>query len=137
MTPETVDIAAELYSAAKWLGGGLVGLIVWFLKKEINQNNAALERKADKEQVQGMLEQAQRDNEGLKMELKELRDRRDVDLERIERANAERFAAFSESMRDRISTMERNVDGKLDMLNSAMGDKLDTVLRMMDGLRKE
>lgn len=120
----------EILSAAQWSIGGLIGLILWFIKREINQVNEAVARKADKEQMQ-------RENEVLKMDLKELRDRRDSDLERIERANAERFNTFSESMRDRLSTMERNVDAKLDMIKSDMSDKLDMVMDAIKQVRKE
>lgn len=126
MTPE--DITA--LDVAKFLGGIAVVVIGFFMRREIDKVGADLASKADKEHMQ-------REIEGLKMELKETRDRRDADIERMERASAEKFAEFTASVRDRLSVMERNVDSKLDMISSAMGDKLDTVVRLIDGLRKE
>lgn len=126
MTPE--DITA--LDVAKFLGGIAVVVIGFFMRREIDKVGADLASKADKEHMQ-------REIEGLKMELKETRDRRDADIERMERASAEKFAEFTASVRDRLGVMERNVDSKLDMISSAMGDKLDTVVRLIDGLRKE
>ena len=116
MTPETIDIAAEAWNAAKWLGGFLVGLIVWLGKRELTQVTTGLSNKADKEHVQ-------RENEGLKMEIKELREARERDAEsrqrdyeRMERTNAERFDTLATFVRDKFGSLERNVDQKFDMI---------------------
>lgn len=114
MTP-----SQEVIDAAKYLGGLLIGVVFWFLRREIDKVGADLASKADKEHMQ-------REIGELKVELKETRDARERDMERLERTNAEKFAEFTASIRDRITTMERNVDGKLDM-----------ILKVMDGLRKE
>jgi len=115
MTPVDINPADIL----KYLAAGAVALIVWFLRREIEKVGADLASKADKEHMQ-------REIGDLKMELKEARDRRDGDLERIERVNAEKFSDFTASMRDRITSMER-----------AMNDKLDTILEVMRQVRKE
>lgn len=108
MTPEFVD-------AAKFLGVLAIAVIGWFLRREIDKVGADLSNKADKDHMQ-------REIEGLKMELRDTRDARDRDLERVERVNAEKFAEFTASVRDRLSTMERNVDTKLDMILAVMRD---------------
>lgn len=100
MTPEEIT---------KYLAVGLVAIIFWFLRREINKVGTDLANKADKDHMQRELER-------LTMELKESRDRRDSDMERVERTNAEKFAEFTASVRDRLGTMERNVDAKLDMI---------------------
>lgn len=102
MTPELID-------TAKFLAAIAVAVIGWFLRREINQVGTDLRGKADKDHMQ-------REIEGLKMELKETREARDRDLERVERTNSEKFAEFTASVRDRLGTMERNVDAKLDMI---------------------
>lgn len=105
MTPVDINPA----DIVKFLAYGAVGLIAWFLRREIDKVGTDLASKADKEHMQ-------REIEGLKMELKESREVRERDLERLERTSAEKFAEFTASVRDRLSAMERNMEGKLDMI---------------------
>lgn len=120
----------DIFDAVKWLGGILLAVIAYLGKREIEKVGSDLASKADKDHMQ-------REIEGLKMELKESRDRRDADIERMERASSEKFAEFTASVRDRLSVMERNVDSKLDMFSSAMGDKFDMVMQAIGQIRKE
>lgn len=103
----------------KFLGAIAIAVIAWFLRREIDKVGSDLANKADKDHMQRELER-------LSMELKETRDRRDSDIERMERTSSEKFAEFSASMRDRITSMER-----------AMNDKLDTILEVIRQVRKE
>lgn len=105
----------EIFDAAKWLGGIVLAVVAFFIRRELEKVGTDLAGKADKEHML-------REIEGLKMELRDTRDARDRDLERVERVNAEKFAEFTASVRDRLSTMERNVDTKLDMILSVMRD---------------
>lgn len=100
----------------KYLAAGFIAIIFWFLRREITKVGIDLANKADKEQTRADRESMQREVERLTMELKETRDRRDTDMERLERTNSEKFAEFTASVRDRLGTMERNVDAKLDMI---------------------
>lgn len=104
--PETFDIG-------KTVAYGLVAAIVWFARRSLARVENDLSAKADKSHME-------REIEGLKMELKETREARERDMERIERTSAEKFSEFSESMRDRFNSMERNMDSKLDMIMQAI-----------------
>lgn len=99
----------DIFDAAKWLLGVVFAVIAFLLRRELDRVGSDLAGKADKEQMQ-------REIEGLKMELKESREVRERDLERLERTSAEKFAEFTASVRDRLSAMERNMEGKLDMI---------------------
>lgn len=114
----------------KFLGAVAIAVIAWFLRREIDRVGADVAGKADKDHMQ-------REIEGLKMELKETREARQRDMERLERTNAERFAEFSASVRDKLSTLERNVDAKLDAMGRSVDGKLDMILKVMDQIRKE
>lgn len=103
----------EMIESAKWLGGILIGLIAWLARKSIERVENDLSNKADKSHTD-------REIEGLKMELKESREARERDIERIERTSAEKFAEFSESMRDRLNSMERNVSNQIAMVLQAI-----------------
>lgn len=103
----------EMIESAKWLGGILIGLIAWLARKSIERVENDLSNKADKSHME-------REIEGLKMELKESREARERDIARIERVSAEKFAEFSESMRDRLNSLERNMSEKLTMVLQAI-----------------
>lgn len=110
MTPEDITLA----DVVKTVVGMGVTFIVYLVKREIDRVGVELANKADKEHMQRELSE-------LKMELKETREAKERDMERLERANAERFAEFNASIRDRITTMERNFDSKLDMIMDMIG----------------
>lgn len=120
----------EFNNPVEWLAGLAVGLIAFFAKRELNRVSADLANKADKDQMQ-------RELEGVKMELKETRDARDRDIERLERAQAEKMAEFTESMRDRMTAMERNVAERIGSMREDVGGKLDMIMQVMRDLRKE
>jgi len=120
----------EFNNPVEWLAGLAVGLIAFFAKRELNRVSADLANKADKDQMQ-------RELEGVKMELKESRDARDRDIERLERAQAEKMAEFTESMRDRMTAMERNVAERIGSMREDVGGKLDMIMQVMRDLRKE
>lgn len=103
----------DFIEPAKWLAGFAVGLIAWFARKSIERVETDLSSKADKSHME-------REIEGLKMELKESREARERDIARIERVSAEKFAEFSESMRDRLNSLERNMSEKLTMVLQAI-----------------
>lgn len=123
MTPEIID-------AAKWLAALAVGVIGWFLKREIDRVGSDLTNKADKDHMQ-------REIERLGMELKESRDARERDVERLERAQSEKLAEFSASVRDRLTAMERNVADRIGAMREDMGGKLDMIMQVMNQIRKE
>lgn len=133
MTPDQITVTDIILTA----GGFGAGFLAWLGKREIERVGIELANKADKEQAKADKDDLQRQVEGLNMQLKETRDRRDADIERMERASAEKFAEFTASVRDRLGVMERNVDSKLDMISTAMGDKLDTVVQLINQIRKE
>lgn len=123
MTPEILD-------AAKWLGGLAVAVIGWFLKREIDKVGVDLANKADKDHMQ-------REIERLGMELKDSRDARERDIERLERAQSEKLAEFSASVRDRLTAMERNVGDRIGAMRDDMGGKLDMIMQVIRDIRKE
>lgn len=124
MTPE------NLFDAAKYLAAMAVALIAWFLKREVDRVGVEISAKADKDHMQ-------REIEGLKMELKESRDARERDIERLERAQSEKLAEFSASMRDRLTAVERNVNEKITATREDLSGKLDMIMQVMNQLRKE
>lgn len=113
---------------------GAVMLIVWFAKRNLTRIESDVSNKADKDHME-------REIEGLKMELKETRvaaaSERERDIERLERAQAEKFAEFSSSMKDRLTTMERNVGERIGAMREDMGGKLDMIMQVINQLRKE
>lgn len=106
MPPEFTDLA-------KWLACGLVGLIAFFLRRSIERVESDLLGKADKEYMT-------REIEGLKMELKETREARERDIERIERVNSEKMAELSAQLRDRLNSIESHIDSKFNMVIQAI-----------------
>lgn len=126
MTPVDINPADIL----KYLAAGAVALIVWFLRREIEKVGADLASKADKEHMQ-------REIGDLKMELKESREARERDMERIERTNAEKFAEFSASVKDRLGAMERNMENSISSMRDDVKGKLDMILTVMSDIRKE
>lgn len=102
-------MSPELIDAGKWLGGIAVALFGWLMQRGITRVEKDIQSKADKEHTS-------REIEGLKMKVQETHAARERDRAEIERASNERFNQFAESMRDRLSSMERNMDAKLDMI---------------------
>lgn len=103
----------DFIEPAKWLAGIAVGLIAWFARKSIDRVETDLLNKADKTHMD-------REIAELKMELKESREARERDIARIERVSAEKFAEFSESIRDRLNSMERNMTNQITMVLQAV-----------------
>lgn len=126
MTPEDITVV-DIVKFVGVLGAAIIG---YFMKRELDKVGVDLAAKADKDHMQ-------REIEGLKMELKETRDARQRDMERLERTNAEKFAEFSASVRDRLGTMERNVDAKLDAMSRSVDGKLDMIVDIIKSLRQE
>lgn len=102
MQPEVVDVA-------KWLAGILVLVLGWFLRHAHAQIEVGLASKADKEAMS-------REIESLRMELKDSRETRERELERLERMYDGKITAMAGELRSRMDSMEKNVDAKLDML---------------------
>lgn len=110
MQPEfTVDTATIVYGIA----AAVVGLLAWFAQRNLTRIESDVSMKADKEHME-------REISLLQSDLKEAREARERDNDRIERAGAERFTEFSSAMRDRINIMERNVEQKLDLILQMM-----------------
>lgn len=109
---------------------GLVGALAWLAQKNLSRIELDVTSKADKESTE-------KEIEGLKMGLKEARETRERDVERMERASSEKFAEFSTAMRDRITSMERNVNDRIVSMRDDMGHKLDMILQVVDRGRKE
>lgn len=102
-------MSPELIDAGKWLGGILVGACWWFLQRSVIRVEKDIQSKADKEHMT-------REIERLEVALQDTQKSRERDRQDIERASAEWRNQFAESIRDRLSSMERNMDAKLDMI---------------------
>lgn len=102
-------MSPELIDAGKWLGGILVAVCGWLMQRNINRVETDIQSKADKEHMT-------REIERLEVALQDTQKSRERDRQDIERASTERFNSFENSIRDRLSSLERNVDAKLDMI---------------------
>lgn len=102
-------MSPELIDAGKWLGGILVAVCGWLMQRNVMRVDDELKGKASKEDMS-------REIERLEMRLQETHEARERDRVDMERASAEWRNQFAESIRDRLSSMERNMDAKLDMI---------------------
>lgn len=103
----------------KWLAGVAVTAFGVLLTRNINRVESDIEKKADSAH---MVREIQR----LESQLQESRDARERDIERIERASSEKFSEFSEAMRDRLNSLERNIDQRLTLILQAVSSERRT-----------
>lgn len=120
----------ELADAAKWLAGLAVPAFGWFLQRQMARVESDINSKANHAEMT-------REIARLEMKLQETIEARERDKLDIERASAERFNTFSETMRDRFGSLERNVDSQLKSMSSNFDNQLKMILHAIDGLRKE
>lgn len=108
-----MTLQPEFIEAAKWLGAILVGALGWFLRQERAKINRDLESKADKASMALEIQ-------ALRGELKEARETREKDIDRLERMHDGKITAMANELRARMESMEKSMDGKLDMLLEMM-----------------
>lgn len=107
MTGQEIVVTSDLiWQAVGWVAAtflvSVTALIAWLASNRIKRIETDIAMKADKEHMTGEIE-------GLRSELRESRDQE-------RRASAERFSEFSTSIKERMVSMEHNLEAKLDMV---------------------
>lgn len=134
MPLEIAQAPLELVDLFKWIGGIAVSTFGVLLTRSINRVESDIKEKADADhtrreisriesQLQEAREARERELRRLEAQLQESREARERDIERLERASAEKFAEFSESVRDRLNSLERNLDQRLVLILQAVNKK--------------
>lgn len=119
------DFTIDGMTIAQSIAYGAVVVIAGLAHRSWARIEKDVSMKADKELME-------REIEALKADLKDARDARERDTDRLERASAEKFSEFSSAMRDRIGVMERNVEDRVASLREDVGHKLDMILQLID-----
>lgn len=97
---------------AYWLGGIMAAVIGFFFNRHIARVEAGLDDKANKSEIAE-----------LRQELKESREVRERDMERMDRLGNERYAELQQMFNQRIGDMERHLNEKLSLILRAVEKK--------------
>lgn len=97
---------------AYWLGGIMAAVIGFFFNRHIARVEAGLDDKANKSEIAE-----------LRQELKETRDMRERDVERMDRLGNERYSEMQAAFNQRIADLERHLNEKLNLILRAVENK--------------
>jgi hypothetical protein len=126
MRPElSVSMSALIQGAIYIAATGAVGLIAWFAQRNLARIETDVSLKADKEHME-------KEIEALREDLRESRAAHALADARIERANSEKLAELTSDMRDRMGSMERNMDARIVAMRDDMTSRLDMILQVLD-----
>lgn len=106
----------EHLEPSTYLGGLLIAVIGWFARKELATISQELAMKADKEAMEREIAALLTQGEALRSELRDARETRERDIERLERMYDGKITAMANQLQERMNGLERNLETKMDML---------------------
>lgn len=109
-------MTSELWDAIKWSAGLLVALLGYFLSDAHSHIKNGLEKKADQQALDSAFKVYRSDMHAMEERHKE-------ETARLERQYEIRFAGVINQFSERINSMERNLNDKIDLMINLMNQR--------------
>lgn len=109
-------MTAELWDALKWAAGLLVALLGYFLSDAHSHIKNGLEKKADQQALDNAFKVYRQDMHAMEERHKE-------ETARLERQYEVRFSGVINQFSERINSLERNLNDKIDLMINLMNQR--------------